>query len=314
MAGLLKYKALSLKDRLLLLKFFLKLLLVSEHDLAGMTIADWLNMENQNNKIITSFWEILTAGALNTSIQKASARIFKDVLIEIFYKGNNASTIILPKYGLTESYCNSARNFIQKLAGKISMDEQVNKLVMEEGRIRSIRTNKRILTDFKYVITSIPYYGLKRILPDENIVQDPGFIYSSILTVHIWLRVNNLEKTFYGLIGSDIHWIFNHGTHLTLVRSDAGELIDKSKEELFELVKNELYKYCLIEEKNILDYRIIKEKRATFIPDNSILNKRPHPVTGIKNLILAGDWTDTGLPSTIESAVKSGRLAAEACS
>ena len=312
--GLLNYKALSIKNRLSLLRFFLKLLLLSEHDLNGMTIADWLNMENQNNRILKSFWEILTAGALNTSIRKASARIFRDVLIEIFYKGNKASTIILPKYGLTESYCNNARNYIEQRDGKISTGEQVNKFLIKEGSIRSIMTSKRILTDFKYVITSVPYYGLKRILPYENIVPDPGFNYSSILTVHIWLKENHLKKTFYGLIGSGIHWIFNHGTHLTLVRSDADELIEKNKEELIELVKSELYNYCLIEEKNILDFRIIKEKRATFIPSDNILDKRPGPVTSVKNLILAGDWTDTGLPSTIESAVKSGRIAAEACS
>lgn len=168
---------------------------------------------------------------------------------------------------------------------------------MTEGdRIKAIQTNKRLIKDFIYVVSAVPYYMLQKILPDKNFITDPGFEYSSILTIHIWLKVNTLDEAFYGLINSDIHWIFNHGTHLTLVRSDANELIEKSKEEIFEIVKKELLKYCFIEESSILDYRIIKEKRSTFIPSNEILFKRPGVETGLSNLFLAGDWINTGLP------------------
>jgi len=167
------------------------------------------------------------------------------------------------------------------------------------------------LKDFKYVVSAVPFYSLQRVLPENNLITDPGFEYSSILTVHIWLKNNKLDKPFYGLIDSDIHWIFNHGNHLTLVRSDADELMEKSKEAIFALAEKELFRYCFIEKEDITDYRVIKEKRATFIPSNEILYKRPGPATRLSNLVIAGDWTNTGLPSTIESAVKSGRLAAE---
>ena len=189
--------------------------------------------------------------------------------------------------------------------------EQVNKFVEENNRMKAIITNRRTIKDFKSVISAIPYYSLKRLLPADKLPADPRLKYSSILTVHIWLKKNKLENSFYGLIDSEIHWIFNHGTHLTLVRSDADELMDKSKEEVFELVKKELYKFCFIEKEDIVDYRIFKEKRATFIPSNEILFNRPGPFTPVNGLMIAGDWTNTGLPSTIESAVKSGRIAAE---
>ncbi len=310
-AGLLRYKALSLKDRVLLLKFFLMLPLSSNRDLSRMSIYEWLQQENQNEKIIMAFWEILAAGALNTSLHKASAKVFKDILLEIFFKGNRASTIILPKAGLTESYCNNAAEFIISKGGKIIQGEQVNRLIAEGNRVKSIVTNKRNIKNFKYVISAVPFYSLKRILSEDNLISDPGFEYSSILTVHIWLKNNKLDKAFYGLIDSDIHWIFNHGTHITLVRSDADELMEKSKEEIIQLADKELFRYCFIEKEDIAGYRIIKEKRATFIPSNDILFKRPGPATRLSNLAIAGDWTNTGLPSTIESAVKSGRLAAE---
>jgi uncharacterized protein with NAD-binding domain and iron-sulfur cluster len=77
------------------------------------------------------------------------------------------------------------------------------------------------------------------------------------------------------------------------------------------MVKDEMKKFFLLDPGIISNYKIIKEKRATFIPSNEVIDKRPTQETQIKNLILAGDWVDTGLPSTIESAVKSGRVAAD---
>ena len=310
-AGLLKYKAISTLNRLRMLKFFLKLPLASDRDLSKMSVYDWLEQENQNEDIRKAFWEILTAGALNTSIHKASAKVFRDILIEIFFRGNRASTIILPGEDLSETYCRNAVKFIEERGGSIITSEQVDKLIVENNRLKTVVTNRRSVKEFKTVISAVPYYSLKRLLPADKIPGDPGLNYSSILNVHIWLKNNKLESNFYGLIGSDIHWIFNHGTHLTLVKSDADELMDKSKEEIFELVKKELYKFCFIEQDDISDYRIIKEKRATFIPSNEILYNRPGPFTPVSGLLIAGDWTNTGLPSTIESAVKSGRIAAE---
>lgn len=310
-AGLLAYRALSIKDRLLLLRFFLVLPLVSDNDLKRKTVYDWLVQENQNERIRKAFWEILVAGALNTSTYKASAKIFKDILVEIFLKGNKAATIVIPKKGLTESYCDPAINYIGSRGGIVTMGEQVNKLIIEDSKVKAVVTNKRIITNIKNVITAIPYYALSRILPDKYTITDPGFEYSSILTVHVWLKEIRFDKLFYGLVGSEVHWIFNRGTHITLVRSDAGEFMDKSKEEIFSIIKKELYKYCFIEDEDIVGCYILKEKRATFIPSESIIYSRPGTETKLQNLYLAGDWIDTGLPSTIESAVKSGRMAAE---
>lgn len=309
-AGLLNYKAISFKDRLLLLKFFLKLPLSSSRDLSKITVYEWLENENQNEKIRKAFWEILAVGALNTSIYKASAKVFKDILIEIFFRGNNAAVIILPGKGLTETYCDKAKSYIEERGGKVITGETVNALTLERNKVGSIITNKRVIKEFKYLISAIPYYALERLFPVKDLIPDPGFSYSSILTVHIWLKENKIDKTFYGLIDSDIHWIFNKGSHLTLVRSDANDLMEKSKEEIFEMVKKELYRYCFIEENDISDYRIIKEKRSTFIPSNDLQYKRPPSETILNNFYLAGDWINTGLPSTIESAVKSGKMSA----
>ena len=113
------------------------------------------------------------------------------------------------------------------------------------------------------------------------------------------------------MLDSPLHWIFVKEKHINIVISDANYLVDKTKEEILKFVIEELMQYISIKDEDIQRYKIIKEKRATFVPNINTLDKRPNSETPIKNLFLAGDWTNTGLPSTIESAVKSGRIAAE---
>lgn len=310
--GILNYKAIRLTDRLRIIKFFLKLFTYSDDQLNSMTVEDWLQKENQNLSINKALWEIIAIGALNTSVSKASAKVFSDILKEMFLNGKFASTIILPKYGLSETYCNRAEAFIESRGGKIKSSHPVNGFKIEDQRITEVHTNGGIISDIDYVVSAIPLYSLEKIIPVSYLDKIPELKYSSILTVHIWLMDNPLSENFYGLINSPLHWIFNKKTHLTLVISDADYLMEQSKDEIYSKVSIELKRFAGITENQITDFQVIKEKRATFIPSESINNLRPSVRTGLDNLFVAGDWTDTGLPSTIESAVKSGRMAAEA--
>jgi hydroxysqualene dehydroxylase len=309
--GLLRYKALEPKDRLSLLKVFLKLPFYSTNKFSEINIKEWLEFENQSMTIQNALWKILAVGALNTNLEKASAKIFIDILKQIFLNGGSASTIVLPKYGLSKSYCKNAEEIIKNNGGNIYLSESVENIFIKESRVLSVNTSKQDYSDFGFVICAVPSFALNRLFTDENKINIPEFSYSSILNFQIWLKKNVIPEGFFGLINSPLHWVFNKGTHLNIVISDANELVNKSDEELIELVKVEMQKFFLLDPGLISDYKIIKEKRATFIPSNDVINKRPKQKTGNENLILAGDWVDTGLPSTIESAVKSGRVAAE---
>ncbi len=309
--GLLNYRAVSVADRLKILSLFVKLFLKSKEDLNVYSVYEWLIKENQNENTIKGFWEILAVSALNSSIHEASAKIFSDILKEIFLNGNKSSTLILPKYGLSETYCKDSREYIEGYEGKINLTEEVKELVPDSGRIKVIKTNKREIVEFDYIISAVPPYALEKFLPSLYNFDELKFKYSCILTIHLWLRENPLDLTFYGLINSPVHWIFNHGSHVTLVISDANKYLNSSKEEIIEMVSIELDKFVGIKKRDIKFSRVIKEKRSTFIPSREIINRRPQTVTQIENFFLSGDWTDTGLPSTIESAVKSGKTAAE---
>ena len=178
-------------------------------------------------------------------------------------------------------------------------------------KIKEIRNSHQSYSDFDFVISAIPAFALNRIIGNPKVLTFPEFEYSTILNIHIWLKKNALPIGFFGLINSPLHWVFNKGSHLNIVISDANEIAVKSDQELIAIVKEEMKKYFLLDPDLISDYKILKEKRATFIPSKEIVGTRPNQKTKIKNLVLAGDWVNTGLPSTIESAVKSGRVAAE---
>lgn len=309
--GLMNFDAINLTDRFRLLKVFLKLPFYSLNKFSDLNIKKWLEEENQSEAIQEAFWKILAVGALNTNLEKASAKIFIDILKQIFLNGNKSATIVLPKYGLSESYCKNAEDFILRNGGIINLSEQVEHLVISNNRIQEVKTSKQNYTDFDYVVSAIQPFALSRIFGEANVLNIPDFKYSSILNIHIWLKNDVVPEGFFGLINSPLHWVFNKGTHLNIVISDANELVNQSDEALIDMVKSEMQKFFLLDQGLISNYKIIKEKRATFIPSNDVIDKRPAQKTKIQNLILAGDWVATGLPSTIESAVKSGRVAAE---
>lgn len=310
--GIMNYSAISFYDRLKVIKFFLTLLVLSRNKITDSTVSDLLNSGNQNETINKALWDVIAIGALNTNTKKASADTFITILKQIFFNGNFSSTIILPKRGLSDSYISSTAKFIRSNNGSIHNSCTVTGSEIENNRISKIFTNADVITEFDSVICAVPFYAFGKIVDSSVLLKQPLLEYSSILTVHVWLNEINLKDDFYGLIDSPLHWIFNKGTHLTLVISDADYLMEKSKEEIYNLIKNELYKFAGINESEIITYQILKEKRATFIPSVSANNSRPPVKTKLDNLFVAGDWIDTGLPSTIESAVKSGRMAAEA--
>jgi squalene-associated FAD-dependent desaturase len=309
--AILDYNRLSRKQKKYFVVFLLKLPLLSKNSLKRVTVKEWLENENQDLNTIKSFWEILGIGALNTGLEKASALVFYEVLLQIFFKGNFASTIILPKYGLSESIINPATSFLINNNGKIILSETIKEVEIKNRKIVSVKSDKNSYDKFDYVISAIPLYSLEKIISQKQLSIYLELEYSTILNVHIWLKEKTLTEKFYGLLDSPLHWIFVKEKHINIVISNADYLEYKNKNEIYNLVCDELTKYTSIIEDDILKYQIIKEKRATFVPGISSLGKRPNSKTEIKNLFLAGDWINTGLPSTIESAVKSGRLAAE---
>ncbi|MDP2362923.1 MAG: oleate hydratase [Ignavibacteria bacterium] len=280
--AILNYNVLKTSEKISFLLFIAKLPLVSKRSIKNLTVKDWLEKENQDFNVIKNFWEILCTGALNTNLEKASALVFYDVLIQIFFKGNFASTIILPKYGLSESLINPAEKFIKKNNGQVILSETVKEMVIENSRVIVVKSENNIYNDFDYVISAIPLFALKKIIlkNKKNIKQnlEPALSagrlelnlelkqeYSTILNIHIWLNDSKLSEKFYGFLDSSLHWIFVKENRLNVVISDADYLIDKSNDELYDFVMDELVQYISINKSEVQHYKFIKENLRFFL-------------------------------------------------
>jgi uncharacterized protein with NAD-binding domain and iron-sulfur cluster len=131
------------------------------------------------------------------------------------------------------------------------------------------------------------------------------------MTIHIWLKINPFKERFYGLIDSPVHWVFNHQKHISLTVSNANRFNNLSKEETMDIALEELESYFqFFQKEQVQDYKIIKEKRATIVQDPDTESLREKISSNLQNILIAGDWTNTGLPATIEGAIKSGKDAA----
>lgn len=309
--GLLRFGQLNLSEKLSLIILLIKIRFTDSDKLSGLSVNEWLKKENQSEKSIRIFWEIISIGALNTSTDKASAKIFCYILKEIFWKDKNSSRIILPSLPLSKTFCESATNFIKRNGGEVIYSERCTSLEFDSEKVIRVNTDKNVYEDFDFVVSAIPFYALKKIINKNLLDKQPEFHYSSILNVHLWVKKNFLQEDFYAFYDSELHWLFNKRTHWNIVISNADKFMQISKEEIYTFIITELKKFISIKDEDILSYKVIKEKRATFVPDEVTLKNRPSTETKIKNLLIVGDWVDTKLPATIESAVRSGRIAAE---
>lgn len=307
--ALINFPVLSLKERISIIKLFSILPFIKKEELSSLTVKEWLKKVGQSDNAIRSLWEIIAVGAMNCSIEKASAKIFVDILKKIFFNGNFASTIIIPKQGLSKVFVEKSLEYLKLNGGVINSSTPLIEIEIEGNLIKSFTTEReRIeLTDKDFLILAIPSFAYEKIKGIEKILTSESYQYeySSILTFHLKINSQKTFKRFYGLINSPLHWVFIKDDILTTVISDANDLISKNKDELFEMIFIELNKYLGINREEIVTFKIIKEKRATFIPFNESLKNRPFQKTKFRNLIIVGDWTNTGLPATIEGAVVS---------
>ncbi len=312
--ALLNFRALRFRSRIKIIDLFLDLVCCYSCDLKGKTVKEWLLDKRQTDEAIRDFWGIIAIGALNTEIERASAPIFASILKRIFFDGAESSAIILAKSGLSELYVNPSLDYLHVKGAEVKLSERVIKFETVQEKITKVITNRSAYENFDYVISAVPSFSLKRILESSSIenVRIPDLEYSSILNVHLWLSENPFSESFYGFLDGEIHWLFNHGSHISLTISGAGRYNDMPEEKILEIIYSDLEIFFTIFKPSLVtEFKIIKEKRATFIPDMKSIESRSNIKSEIKNLILAGDWTDTELPSTIESAVLSGRIAAD---
>jgi len=331
MAGVLEWDGLALRDRLSVLSMATPLKLarrelqpgaVRKAASPGETVENWLIRNGQTAAIREMLWNPLALAALNQQPEHAGAPAFARVLGEMFGGDASASAIALPTTPLNVMYAEPARQYIESHRGEVRTGAAAK--VEAGGNGLHVKVNGERFTPAA-VISSVPWFALGDVFdgapaPIADIVARATRMASSpIVTVNLWYDRRIIDEAFVGLPGRTMQWVFdkrivfgNDASHLSLVSSGAETIVRRTNDELIQLAEQEIDEALPVgRSARLLRASVVREPRATFslAPGQPA---RPSTETPIRGLYLAGDWIETGLPATIESAVRSGHRAADA--
>ena len=329
--GLLRLKSLSLIQRIMLLRVGAALMYRTydeEERLRSMTVSQWLDSLGQPEENKKYLWDILAIGTLNDSPSVVSAALFAKVLRSAFLGTSSDSSMVIPRQGLSRIFVDSAVDYLTKHSGRVMLGKGVGALQVHDGLVNAVSLDDGEKMTPRAVISAVPYFGVTKMLGEEMLRSFPefrsldAFRPSAIITIHLWFDIPFVDEEFVALLDSPIHWVFNKSkilkgrksglSYLSLVVSGATELVEVKKAKLVEMAISELRKFYPESAKaKLVHSLVIKEKRATFSPRVGTEVIRPSHITAVKNFFLAGDWTDTKLPATIEGAVQSGYACSE---
>lgn len=293
----------------------------------GLTVEEWLTALGQTERAQRNFWNILATSALNEVPRVASARLLEAVLRQGFFGRREGSRIGLSRVGLSQLYAEDARRFIEGHQGEVRLGSWVKGFLFGGDRVEAVELAQGERLSADVFILAVDHYSLDSLLDEELLSKAPslrpcrGMPSSPIISVNLWLDRPVTDRPFAALLGTEMQWLFNKslllqgydrpGQYLALVMSGASAYVEKGKEELIEMALRDLHQVLPAARKaEVIHAVVVKEKHATFSPLLDVEGRRPGARTALGNLYLAGDWTDTGLPATIEGAVQSGRRAA----
>lgn len=289
----------------------------------GETVREWLIRLGQTKRLRDFLWEPLAVAALNEPAEDASAEAFAEILALMFTGPPGNAAIVMPAVPLDEMYAEPARAFVEAHGGEVRTNALAKVIAGEDG-VQGVRVGGDTIP-CRTVIATAPWNSFANLFdvcpPSLHpIVRTAARVRSRpIVTANLWFDRPVLDAGFVGLPGCTIQWVFDkttggerEGSHLSCIVSGAVELVDRTNEEILRLAEADVRERLpRAERARLVRGTVVRERHATFSSAQPDL-QRPAPATGVPGFFLGGDWIDTGLPSTIEGAVRSGRLAADA--
>jgi hydroxysqualene dehydroxylase len=253
-------------------------------------------------------WLPLAVSALNTELEEASATSLARVLRETFGKGGAACRPLAPAEGLSESLVEPALDRLRAMGGQIRLGSRLRAIEFEDRRASKLVFDEgdEALDPGAAIVLAIPPTVATRIVPGLTVPD----AFRPIVNAHFRVKAPESAPLFIGVIGGATQWVFRKQEVLSVTISAANGLVDAPAEELAELIWPEVQRAYDLPSGALPPWQIVKEKRATFAATPTQLSRRPKTLTQWENLALAGDWIDTGLPATIEGAIRSGFAAA----
>jgi squalene-associated FAD-dependent desaturase len=270
------------------------------------TVAQCLGPENV---LFRRFWEPLAVAILNTDAHEAAASLLKPVIRETFGRGAVACRPLIAREGLSETFIDPAVVFLAANGAAISLNTRLHALTMETGRVTELEFNSGTITlsEDDSVVLAVPPLTTAALLPGLEVPSESR----AIVNGHFKLEREADDLSFLGLIGGTAQWLFVRGDIVSVTVSAADTLAEQPAEDIARTLWSEVARALDLADAPLPAHRIVKEKRATFAQTPEQIRRRAAVRTEWANLFLAGDWTDTGLPATIEGTIRSGRMASE---
>lgn len=319
LSALFQVRGLTWLDRARLIRFLHRI----QHDRieTGRDISAqaFVISEKQNARLIKLLWEPLCLATLNTPLKEASANLFHTVLASTFTDTAADSDFLFPRTDLGTAIPAPAFQFIEANQGRVILSKRVHNIAIETNRLVVEWEGGKLPAD-RVIVATGPVMA-RRLLSNhasmEPTLQRMAQLRQSpICTIYLQYPEDvGLDVPMLGLLDATGHWIFDRAVCaqpglLAVIISGEGEHMQLNNEALVERISGELAQLHP-HWPTPLTSRVIREKRATFLAEVGVDNLRPGQRTAIPGLWLAGDYTDTGLPATLESAVLSGRRCAE---
>jgi squalene-associated FAD-dependent desaturase len=314
------FKFLNLADKAALARGLVALISRDPKD-GGSSFQDWLVHYRQTPSAIERFWKPILVSALSEDLDRIAVPYAAQVVRESM-KSRTARSMGIPMVPLTELY-NAARDYISARGGTIRLRNSVQSILPDERGVRFRLQDSE--EEFDYGVLAVPFDWLAKLLPDSVESQDlreklRHFEASPITGVHLWFdrQITDLDHAV--LLDRTIQWMFHkskllgknsEGSYIELVISSSRSLLERPRHEIVDLALSELREFFPgARDAKLLKSTVIKEVNATFAPVPGIDRHRPHQQSPWPRIFLAGDWTATGWPATMEGAVRSGYLAA----
>ena len=327
--GLVQLTQLAWRDRIALGRVVLaaKLALrLRRAQLDGWSVATWLRRHGQSDAAIAGFWEPLTVATLNAPVEEASALLLAVVVDRVFSGERDDAVPLLPRGTYHELLVAPALHALSAKGAVVRLGEAVVSLERgRQGEVASVRTSAGRTLSTDAVVLAVPHGAVGPLLEPFPALAELRRAAASlgdapIVGIDLWFDRDWMAAPFVGLLGGGpVQWVFRgggrapEGHRVSLVTSHATELLGRRNHDLVAMGRRELARFFPASARaKLLHDLIVKEPRATFRASPGTAALRPPTRTGVPNLFLAGDWTATGLPATIEGAVVSGERAADA--
>ena len=291
------------------------------------TIGAWLRREGQSERAVERFWSVVLVSALSETVDRASLAAARKVFHDGFFASREASTLVLPRQPLGEIFHDRLERWLADRSVSIHLKTSIRRIEADNGRAGAIVLGDGTRRSFDFVVVAVPWRKVRSLFDENLLTAIPGLAGveriepAAITAVHLWFDRPLTALPHAVLVGRLGQWAFFGPAHdaepsyCQVVISASHRLPLRNREAWLTDICRELESIWVTSGEpfpRLLHRRVVTQPAAVFSVTPDLERLRPSQQTAIPNLALAGDWTDTGWPGTMEGAIRSGRRAVEA--